>query len=59
MFFFHRIQLAMQIGAQFCEVSALETTNVFEAFQFFSRDVFLEYVSFLSCCTITEDRLLR
>lgn len=46
MFFFHRIQLAIQIGAQFCEVSALETTNVFEAFQFFSRDVFLEYVSF-------------
>ena len=38
-------QMAQQIGARFCEVSALESTNVFEAFQFFSRDVYREYVS--------------
>ncbi|XP_072027071.1 ras-related protein Rab-13-like [Amphiura filiformis] len=43
-------KLAYQIGARFCEVSALETTNVFEAFSLFSRDVFLEYYAKRNPC---------
>lgn len=52
-------KMAQQIGARFCEVSALESTNVFEAFQFFSRDVYREYYAKRNPCASPSAVLLN